>query len=1054
MTKELHSNSDPSFNLNYLSNLQRAKRSLGMNSIEGFLYPSTRHRKQPLTEKYSSALFCFVIAANLVLQALILVLTASGAISSLKPSAEAKLEYIISAVLLIAVFILHCWLIVSNIRKNQLLSTPILTFSIFLCVVFSIELQQQITDRFFANYNVLLQFVLIFTVFNTAKSQLLEVLCVVSSGVYYMARNYSECHGEHLVFLLLLALASGVKAWNHSIKQKQLENEHEINQNIISQLQKVLDALPVGIAVFGKSSNLYTNEKFHENFTAVDKSNFQQQCANFQVLRFSEKQRNLKKSIASSIIFEDDNLSPKHQPNQMLLYDEKVNELKSGSHFINMRVPNPRIKAKTLVNFAKTTKDGGSVRTESKFLTGKYESNKEIDEPSPRMKASRRMMKVPNDSPITLSDLIFEKARVSSQTEPFYYLDCLLDGSSSNEQDEHNGKSMLDFTIIPLNSNPRSSEIGAYMVALNDRSYRLEMEKLQEVNLFKNRLLGYISHEVNTPLNVIFLIVDTIKRMNFDPAVRKLLRAAIMSAKMLSYVMKNLEWYTKIMNKELQSQPKKFDLKSVILQIGNLFKFNNHGKKLKIIYDIPEGIKYIVHTDKVMLEQILFNLISNASKYTEKGFIHISVREEEMTEEKARLFTITILDTGMGISRDTILKLGKFFEKADDDGDGREVRNTGLGIGLAVSNMLAKALWPRRREGITVDSLVNIGSSFSFRFPAEIKVKKHDWLVYRPETQLLSLGLKFSDKGSPTAKASQIRSIISQMSRMQTDTDRESILSKSMHKVDTFTPIKTMQNRQSLFHGQETTGIQKTSKSPRFSYVSHITELVPEMNMVEAKEIENSKDQKDFTFEQVTLREGTGREPTAREAKESNFTKTEGIEQYRCYSGDSRGEEESDEAEDEDEMQMKECAWENGEYILIVDDNEFNLIALEQILLESGFNIRKARNGVDAITLLERKASNGVSLSKYCKLILMDINMPVMDGITCTETLKSLMMSGNLPKIPIIANSANIVERQKLSCDQNVELFDGYVPKPIVKAKLLKLVKQWTDDQEKEKAPE
>ena len=693
-----------------------------------------------------------------------------------------------------------------------------------------------------------------------------------------------------------------------------------------------------------------------------------------------------------------------------------------------MRVPGQKIKSKTVVNVSNSSLDGLFQRSESRFYTGKQpKAVREEEEISPRMKPPRHMARVLNNTNITLSDLIFDRLRKNSQVDAFYYLDCLL-SQSGNQASK---KSILDFTIIPFNGMPQQAENDAYVIAINDRSFKLEMQKLEEVNLFKNRLLGFISHEVNTPLNVIFLIVDALRTMELEPKAHKLLSTAIMSARILSYVMKNLEWYSKIMSRALQAQPKRFDLNSVVVDVASIFNSSSERRKTKILFDVPDGLKLEVYTDQVMLEQTLFNLISNASKYTEKGFIYISIREEDYTEEECKIITLTVSDTGTGISKDSILKLGKFFEKAEAD-DGKETRNTGLGIGLAVSNMLAKALWPKKHEGITVESVVGLGSSFSFRFPSELKTLKSERLEFRPNTQLLDLGLKVPERSS-LSKITEIKSVASQLSRIQSESDKEPASATSIKKREAV----DFQKKMSLFHGKDHESGSMLAKAPVLSYTSRLKTSIPEMKWLEAKTGEDDKELESCTCSEISF---VGLMSSKRILNEGRGP---------SVGSDLKHAREHNKFDEEGHSVEKMSDSTPPEFILVVDDNEFNLIALDQILKETGFKIQKARNGAEAIELLEERCSNGKPVSQYCRLILMDINMPVMDGITCTERLKMRMISGTMSRIPIIANSANIVERQKLSYDQDKELFDDIVPKPINKYKLLELTKTWIEGEHK-----
>ena len=124
--------------------------------------------------------------------------------------------------------------------------------------------------------------------------------------------------------------------------------------------------------------------------------------------------------------------------------------------------------------------------------------------------------------------------------------------------------------------------------------------------------------------------------------------------------------------------------------------------------------------------------------------------------------------------------------------------------------------------------------------------------------------------------------------------------------------------------------------------------------------------------------------------------------------------------------------------ILLVDDNDFNLVALEMQLNNTNFTVGKARDGQQAIDLLESKCSQNHIKSDRCVSIFMDMNMPVMDGLTCTKILKQKMKENKIKYIPVILNSANSVALSSIGEDPN--LFDAVAPKPLNKLKILDLI--------------
>jgi diguanylate cyclase (GGDEF)-like protein len=281
------------------------------------------------------------------------------------------------------------------------------------------------------------------------------------------------------------------------------------------------------------------------------------------------------------------------------------------------------------------------------------------------------------------------------------------------------GKGNFDIDV-PLSQ--REDEIGAlskafrFMAAKNReligkmQDYATELEEknkhLNIVNKLKDEFLANTSHELRTPLNGIIGIVESM----VDGATGQLsqeqkynLSLVAGSGKRLSNMINDILDFAKLKNKELVLQIRPIDLKIAVDTVLALSKHLIPGKNLELICDI-DGSLPTVDADENRIQQILYNLVGNAIKFTEKGSVRVSV---EIVDGMA---AVSVSDTGIGIPQDKFDVIFESFEQIDGSTE-REYLGTGLGLSIS------KKLVELHGGAISVKSVLGAGSTFTFTLP-------------------------------------------------------------------------------------------------------------------------------------------------------------------------------------------------------------------------------------------------------------------------------------------------------------------------------------------------
>ncbi|CAD8098531.1 unnamed protein product [Paramecium sonneborni] len=253
------------------------------------------------------------------------------------------------------------------------------------------------------------------------------------------------------------------------------------------------------------------------------------------------------------------------------------------------------------------------------------------------------------------------------------------------------------------------------MLILNDTTDRvLRIKHLQELDNYKDNLLAAVSHDLKTPLNGQNILANLIKTMmeNKQSMIRSDIQEIVVhiddmisNQQILLTMINDLIDYSQLKKQGLRLNYTQFDLSGCVQQIQKMFKRQMDLKQLQFkIVGLDEQI--IMFTDQIRLQQILYNLISNAIKFTYNGFITLKIQKQISNNQN--LINFSVQDTGIGIPMNIQTKLFKAYSTFNLGNKNSQ----GVGLGLVISRNLVGLLGPN--EFIEMSSIENKGSNFSF----------------------------------------------------------------------------------------------------------------------------------------------------------------------------------------------------------------------------------------------------------------------------------------------------------------------------------------------------
>nr|MCR5587129.1 response regulator [Lachnospiraceae bacterium] len=251
------------------------------------------------------------------------------------------------------------------------------------------------------------------------------------------------------------------------------------------------------------------------------------------------------------------------------------------------------------------------------------------------------------------------------------------------------------------------SEAFCYICVFSDITNEVNaISKFEVASEAKSVFLAQMSHEIRTPINVVLGMNEMILREAKNPDILEYSSNIDSAGNTLLTIINSILDFSKIEDGKMTIVPIKYDTASFIHDLVNTISQRADDKGLRFEVDVDENLPCAMIGDNVRVAQVIMNLLTNAVKYTEKGYIRFSIRLLEMKNDKVKFF-VSVKDTGIGIKEEDTVKLFESFERLDEIRN-HDIEGTGLGISIVTSllNMMGSSL--------KVDSTYGVGSEFSF----------------------------------------------------------------------------------------------------------------------------------------------------------------------------------------------------------------------------------------------------------------------------------------------------------------------------------------------------
>ena len=543
-----------------------------------------------------------------------------------------------------------------------------------------------------------------------------------------------------------------------------------------------------------------------------------------------------------------------------------------------------------------------------------------------------------------------------------------------------------------------------YILVMSDRTSDRKMNQAlseavraaETANKAKSTFLSNMSHDIRTPMNAI-IGFTTLAVSNIDDKkrVRDYLGKILSSSNHLLSLINDILDMSRIESGKIHLEETEVSLSDVLHDLKTIISGQIHAKQLELYMDAMDVTNEDVYCDKTRLNQVLLNLLSNAVKFTPAGgTVSVRIRQYPGKVKGSELYEIRVKDNGIGMSQEFVQKIFSPFER---ERTSTVSRIQGTGLGMAITKNIVNMM------GGTIEVLTEQGKGTEF---------------------IVRLPFRIQSKHQRIEKIAELEGL------------KALVVDDDFNTCDSVTKmlVKVGMRSEWTLSGKEAVLRARQSMEMGDAFHAYIIDWrLPDMNGIEVtRQIRSLGDDTPIII--LTAYDWSDIEVEARAAGVTAFcAKPMFMSDIRDTLMTAIGQKQ---AEAETAILPTAGSDFRGRYILLVEDNELNSEIAAEILNEYGFLVDTAENGAEAVEKVKNSKPGNYDL------VLMDVQMPVMNGYEATKQIRALDNPA-LAGITILAMTANAFDEDKkkaLECGM-----DGFLSKPIVIEELISILQKNLD---------
>jgi two-component system sensor histidine kinase/response regulator len=533
-----------------------------------------------------------------------------------------------------------------------------------------------------------------------------------------------------------------------------------------------------------------------------------------------------------------------------------------------------------------------------------------------------------------------------------------------------------------------------------DEELRRAKEVAEEATRMKSDFLANMSHEIRTPMNAIIGMAHLALRTVLDTRQLDYVTKIQRAGQHLLGVINDILDFSKIESGHMSIESVDFELEKLLASVTDLIAEKAGAKNLELLLDVDARVPNDLRGDALRLGQVLINYASNAIKFTEQGSVIIRVRQVEESEQDLVL-RFEVEDTGIGLTPDQIRKLFQSFSQADTS---TTRKYGGTGLGLAISKRLAELMG----GDVGVESEPGRGSTFFFTACLGRGTERTRALVPQPDVRGRRLLVVDDNPLAAQTLAEMLRTMSFRVDEASSGEEALTAVSDAERDADPFALV-LLDWRMPGLDGVET--------ARRFDAMP--LRARPRRILVTAYGREEV-----FRGADIAGFDGILVKPVSPSLLFDAAIRALAGEDLRSMSDAEELSIPQTEKDDLDRLR--------GAHILLVEDNEFNQQVAMELLGAAGIEVELAENGALGLQLVRERSYD---------LVLMDLQMPVMDGLEATRRIRETAAHDRLPILAMTANAMAGDRERSLAAGMN-----DHITKPIDPNELFDTLLRWLPD--------